>query len=394
MLGFSAIADSPIADIREDQYLVLTSQTLSLTLNSAAATAAANAAASSQNLVTTLNSLTIQAAANYALQSQNLALTITPVIVSGDALPPTLDSQSLATTLSSVTVEVQPPTFDSQSLTLSLNAVTITTEVNALLGTQTLNATLNSVGLSADQVLDLTSQSLALTLNSVAIATEVNALLSSQSLTLTQNHVLNSTDQTVGVTGFSIASTLNSFRSFWVDIFTTQIPEIPYDDASIASTPICYTPPEPTTDTSVQGNWNEITLDAVVDGQDCAIGSQPICVGVNYTNTELLVVAVNGAGAITQIAIKHTALYDEVPNNPVSVVETNGGSGATFNISYTLNVAVSVAIVNGGSGYVVGDTLFVLGGIGYNLPSTGKYPASPWNSITTTQNSNWTNIST
>lgn len=393
MLGFSAIADSPIADIREDQYLVLTSQTLSLTLNSAAATAAANAAASSQNLVTTLNSLTIQAAANYALQSQNLALTLNSVTASA-AVNLTATSQSLALSQNDVLISVQPPTFDSQSLTLSLNSVAIVTEVDALLSSQSLALTLNSVTASAAVNLTADSQALSLTLNSVTASAAVNLTAASQSLTLTQNHVLNSTDQTVGVTGLSIASTLNSFRSFWVDIFTTQIPEIPYDDASIASNPICYTPPAPTTETSIQGNWNEITLDAVVYGQDCSIGSQPICVGVNYTNTELLVVAVNGAGAITQIAIKHTSLYDEVPSNPVSVVATNGGSGATFNIAYTLNVAVVVDIANAGSGYVVGDTLFVLGGIGYNLPSTGKYPASPWNSITTTQNSNWTNIPT
>ena len=393
MLGFSAIADSPIADIREDQYLVLTSQTLSLTLNSAAATAAANAAASSQNLVTTLNSLTIQAAANYALQSQNLALTLNSVTASA-AVNLTATSQSLALSQNDVLISVQPPTFDSQSLTLSLNSVAIATEVDALLSSQSLALTLNSVTASAAVNLTADSQSLALTLNSVTASAAVNLTAASQSLTLTQNHVLNSTDQTVVVTGFSIASTLNSFRSFWLDIFTVQIPEIPYDDASIASNPICYTPPAPTTETSIQGNWNEITLDVVVYGQDCSIGSQPICVGVNYTNTELLVVAVNGAGAITQIAIKHTSLYDEVPSNPVSVVATNGGSGATFNIAYTLNVAVVVDIANAGSGYVVGDTLFVLGGIGYNLPSTGKYPASPWNSITTTQNSNWTNIPT
>ncbi len=393
MLGFSAIADSPIADIREDQYLVLNSQTLSLTLNSAAATAAANAAASSQNLVTTLNSLTIQAAANYALQSQNLALTLNSVTASA-AVNLTATSQSLALSQNDVLISVQPPTFDSQSLTLSLNSVAIATEVDALLSSQSLALTLNSVTASAAVNLTADSQALSLTLNSVTASAAVNLTAASQSLTLTQNHVLNSTDQTVGVTGLSIASTLNSFRSFWVDIFTTQIPEIPYDDASIASNPICYTPPAPTTETSIQGNWNEITLDAVVYGQDCSIGSQPNCVGVNYTNTELLVVAVNGAGAITQIAIKHTSLYDEVPSNPVSVVATNGGSGATFNIAYTLNVAVVVDIANAGSGYVVGDTLFVLGGIGYNLPSTGKYPASPWNSITTTQNSNWTNIPT
>jgi len=328
VLGFSAIADSPIAAPRIDAYLLLTSQSLSLSLASVAVTAAANIALDSQSLITTLNSPTIQAGAQYAL--------------------------------------------DSQTLTTTLNAPSVT----------------------AASAVTLTSQSLALTLNSVTVVQTVTPPITGLSFTGYTSPVALSAGVTIPITGLTLASTLNSFRKFWVDIYTPQTPEIPYDDCSIGSTPICYTPPEPVAQTTVQGNWNEITLDAVVDGQDCSIGSQPICVGVNYTNTELLVTAVDLSGTITGITIKHTSLYDEVPSNPAIVVATNGGANAAFNIQYSQNVAISVAIANGGSGYVVGDTLFVLGGIGYNLPSTGKYPAALWSNITTAQTSNWANIPT
>ncbi len=372
MLGFSAIADSPIAAPRIDAYLLLASQSLSLSLSSAAVTAAANYALSSQSLVTTLNSPTIQAGAQYALDSQTLTTTLNAVTLeTNNTLA--LDSQSLATTLSSVAISgAAAVTLTGQTLTTTLNAVSVTAGAEVLPTGQTLTTTLNSVTVSAAAGITPTGLSFYGYVSPVIL----------------------SVGATVPTTGLMLTSTLNSFRKFWVDIFTPQIPEIPYDDCSIGSTPICYTPPEPTTQATIQGNWNEITLDAVVDGQDCSIGSQPICVGVNYTNTELLVTAVNGGGAVTGISIKHTSLYDEVPPNPAIVVATNGGANATFNIQYSQNVAISVAIANGGSGYIVGDTLFVLGGIGYNLPSTGKYPAALWSNITTTQTSNWVNIPT
>jgi hypothetical protein len=372
VLGFSAIADSPIAAPRIDAYLLLTSQSLSLSLSSTAVTAAANYALSSQSLVTTLNSPTIQAGAQYAL-----------------------DSQTLTTTLNAVTLETNNTlALDSQSLTLTPNSVTATAITYVPLVGQTLNLALNSVTVTADALYTLDSQSLTTTLNSATVSAAAGITPTGLSFYGYVSPVILSVGATVPTTGLVLTSTLNSFRKFWVDIFTPQIPEIPYDDCSIGSTPICYTPPEPTAETSIQGNWNEITLDAVVDGQDCSIGSQPICVGVNYTNTELLVTAVDLNGAITGISIKHTSLYDEVPPNPATVVATNGGANASFNIQYAQNVALLVEIANRGSGYIVGDTLFVLGGIGYNLPSTGKYPAALWSNITTTQTSNWVNIPT
>ena len=196
------------------------------------------------------------------------------------------------------------------------------------------------------------------------------------------------------VSNLVITTSVKSVRGFWVDIYTLQIPEIPYDDASIASSPICYTPPAPTTEASVQGNWNEITLNDATSGQDCAIGSQPIAYGVNYFNAEISVNSVTATGTITSASIKRSALYDEAPINPVSVVSTGVGLGATFTITYVLNTPINAAIVDGGSGYAVGDTLFILGGIGYNLPTIGKYPATPWAPITTTQTDTWAVIQT
>lgn len=198
----------------------------------------------------------------------------------------------------------------------------------------------------------------------------------------------------LSVSNFVIATEVHSARKFWTAVYALQLPEIPYDDASIASNPICGTPPAPTTDTSVQGSWQNITLNDTASGQDCAIGSQPICVGVNYFNAELTVSAVNSLGAVTSVSVKRGAAYDEAPTNPVSVVSTGDGAGATFTLFYTLNTLVRAVIVDGGSGYAVGDTLFILGGIGYNLPIIGRYPATSWGSIITTQTDTWSVVQT
>lgn len=203
-----------------------------------------------------------------------------------------------------------------------------------------------------------------------------------------------SADVALSVSNFVIATNVNSIRKSWSDVYTLQLPEIPYDDASIASSPICATPPEPTTDTSVQGSWNLITLSDTTNGQDCAIGTQPIGVGANYFNAEIVVGAVTGTGAITSASIKRGTQYDETPINPVSVVSTGLGAGATFTLSYAANTPISATVVDGGSGYAVGDTLFILGGIGYNLPIIGRYPATSWASITTTQADTWSVIQT
>lgn len=276
MLGFSAIADSPIADIREDQYLLLTSQALSLSLSSAAVSTAASLALSSQSLVTTLNSLTVNAAANYALQSQNVALTLKSPTISA-AADATLDSQSLALTLGDVLIAVQPPTFDSQSLTLSLNSVSLSVGATLTPASQTLTSTLNSVEISTGHTIELGSQTLTLSQNSVTANLSVEPPVTSLSMSIYENHVILSTDQVLALSGQTITSTMHGLRKFWNNINTVQIPEIPYDNCSIGSYPICYTPPAPSTDPSVQGQWTDIAIDGLVYGDDFAIASQPIC---------------------------------------------------------------------------------------------------------------------
>ena len=105
MLGFSAIADAPIAaDNREDQYLVLASQSLTLTLSSAAISAGVTQTLASQSLITTLNSPTVQAAANYALQSQNLTLTENSASPVTDQTIPLTAETPLSLTLNSVAI--------------------------------------------------------------------------------------------------------------------------------------------------------------------------------------------------------------------------------------------------------------------------------------------------
>ena len=300
MLGFSAIADTPIAaDNRQDQYLVLVSQSVTLTQNSLALSTAVSLTLDSQNLVTTLNSLTVQAAANFALQSQTLALTQNSLALSTDQVL-TLGSQSLALTQNSVglsldvvlglsaqtplaltenavQVEVQPPTFDSQSIALTQNSVTLATDQVLQIGSQNLTTTLRSVSLQTSQQITLGSLTLTSALSSVLPSLQV--FLKSQSLLMTQRSIGFGASTTVHLsnTNLGLGLTLNSFRKQWVDIATNQIPSTPYDDCSIASTPICYTPPDPSTTPNTQGDWFDIVFDGEVYGDDFAIASQPIC---------------------------------------------------------------------------------------------------------------------
>ena len=97
--------------------------------------------------------------------------------------------------------------------------------------------------------------------------------------TLYESAVIFGASATVGLnnTDLGLQLTLNNLRKFWISIETNQIPSTPYDDCSIASTPICYTPPAPSTEPNPQGDWFDITFDSEVFGDDFAIASQPIC---------------------------------------------------------------------------------------------------------------------
>ena len=188
MLGFSAIADAPIAaDNREDQYLVLASQSLTLTLSSAAISAGVTQTLASQSLITTLNSPTVQAAANYALQSQNLTLT--------------------ENSASPVTDQTIPLTAETP-LSLTLNSVAISTDVSLALGSQSLTLTLNDSIVQTAVTRTLQSQNLTLSESSVSVVVEQNAV--------------------VNVTGESLNLAL--------------APSVAGDDCAIASTTICDTP--------------------------------------------------------------------------------------------------------------------------------------------------------
>lgn len=277
MLGFSAIADAPIAaDNRQDQYLVLASQSLTPTLNSISVSDDDYIALTSQALASSLNNLTVQAAANYALQSQNLQLTLHSVALStGQTLALTAETP-LALALNSIIVEVQPPTFDSQSLALTLNSLGLSAGTTLPLTGQSLSTTLNSVSLSTDHTIGLTGQTFALSLNSILAGVAVP--LASQSLTLYQTAVTPGAFTTLALnnTDLALFATLHSFRKFWIPIPTNQIPSTPYDDCSIASTPICYTPPEPSTEPNTQGSWADIAL----------VGPHPPTVWGNITTTQ------------------------------------------------------------------------------------------------------------
>jgi len=100
---------------------------------------------------------------------------------------------------------------------------------------------------------------------------------------------------------------------------------------------------------------------------DSHISSYPIA-----TTNKDAVLQVTGvtSGVITSVSIVDGGQYLDYPVNPISVVTISQfGSGAQFSFTYGTNTStgvtrtvVSVAIVNGGSGYVNGDILIAEGG--------------------------------
>ena len=239
MLGFSPIADTPVAAISENALVFVGSQTLTITLNSAALSAAVNTTVDSQSLITTLNSPTIQAAANYALQSQNLATTLNSVSVvsvntisvtglalniavqgSGDALGG--DNAAIAAlplcaipypdpviTYTAVRID-EFPAVTGQTLNLSVNDVAVFDDDNIHVGSQVVSSGLNSVAVANDVILPaVASQTISLSLNNI-VAEVQPPVFDSQSITLTQNGVTFSTGATYTAPAYELNLTVNS----------------------------------------------------------------------------------------------------------------------------------------------------------------------------------------
>lgn len=239
MLGFSPIADTPVAAISENAFVFVGSQTLTITLNSAALSAAVNTTVDSQSLITTLNSPTIQAAANYALQSQNLATTLNSVSVvsvntisvTGLALNVSVQGSGAALGGDNAAIAALPlcaipypdpvitytavridefPAVTGQTLNLSVNDVAVFDDDNIHVGSQVLSPGVNSVAVFTDAyVPTLDSQTLSLTVNDVAAQVQPPTF-DSQSIALTQNGVTFSTGATYTAPSQELNLTINS----------------------------------------------------------------------------------------------------------------------------------------------------------------------------------------
>jgi len=305
MLGFSAIADTPIAaDNRQDQYLVVGSQTLALTENSVALSTGVALTLSQQSLITTLNSPTIQAAANYALQSQNLALTQNSVALSTE--------QTIA--------------LQSQTLALTQNSVSLSTGVTQPLGSQSLTTTLNSVALNIDQVLAVGSQTLSITLNSVSVVS-VN---------------------TISVTGLALNIAVQGSGA-----------ALDGDNAAIAALPLCAIPyPDPViTYTAVRidefpavtGQTLNLSVSnvSIFNGDDIPLSSQVLSTGLNSVAvlTDAYVPTLNSQAL--NLTVNDVAAQVQPPTfDSQSITLTQNGvtfsTGATYTApAYELNLTVN-----------------------------------------------------
>lgn len=283
MLGFSPIADTPVAAISENVFVFVGSQTLTITLNSAALSAAVNTTVDSQSLITTLNSPTIQAAANYALQSQNLATTLNSVSVvstntisvTGLALNISVqgsaslggDNAAIAAlplcaipypdpVITYTTVKIDEfPAVTGQTLNLSVNDVAVFDDDNIHVGSQVLSTGLNSVAVANDVILPaVASQTATVTVHSVSVVADQSLIVGSQSLLFTLKRVSLITDQTVSVGSQTIYTEINGLR-LWQSIDTQQ-------------TQSCngWAP----------GTWETIQFGDLLYGDNFAIGATPV----------------------------------------------------------------------------------------------------------------------
>ena len=279
MLGFSAIADSPIAGYRQDVLITADSQRIRVyppgsqiydasiastpicgipevysVSGSVTVSGDANTALASQSLAFTQNSVLISEDDVIEVAGQVLQLTQNSVVVTNDTDVP-LPSQQINFTLNTATIEVQPPTLDSQQLNLTENSVALITDQVLTLDSQNLALTENSVALSTDHVIDITAETpLALTLHSAAVTTDQVLTVDSQVLLFTENSVSLITDQSIVVASQTIYTELNSLRQ-WYQFSTAQPGNCP---------------------DHCDGTWAEIAFDQEVYGDNFAIAAEPI----------------------------------------------------------------------------------------------------------------------
>ena len=91
--------------------------------------------------------------------------------------------------------------------------------------------------------------------------------------------------------------------------------------------------------------------------------------------TVLTVTSVDGNGTITGVSIARSGNYLVPPPSPVSAISASEfGSNAQFSIVYdSSGVAASVSILGGGTGYLLGETLTVLGGSADSISVLHEY---------------------
>ena len=147
------------------------------------------------------------------------------------------------------------PTLASQSMALTLNSVTATVAMDITLESFALSTTLNSVDLATDVDFFLVSQNpLRFTQNGLSVTYGTTVFLSSQHLTLSERNLSLTTDQTVVVGSQTIYTTFNSLRE-WLPINTWQ---------------------QTSCSGGIPGQWNPIPFDTEVYGDDQAIATEPL----------------------------------------------------------------------------------------------------------------------
>lgn len=116
-----------------------------------------------------------------------------------------------------------------------------------------------------------------------------------------------------------------------------------------------------------QGLTAQVYNTGFVGGTDYAVGDTVVIDGgtpqTAGTQAVLTIAAVNAGGVATQVYVSAPGAYIALPPTPSTQLSTSGaGSGAQFNIAWTVEEVVNATVETPGTGYVVGDVLAPVGG--------------------------------
>jgi hypothetical protein len=124
-----------------------------------------------------------------------------------------------------------------------------------------------------------------------------------------------------------------------------------------------------------------LTATPVSGGSGYLIGDMIFVIGGTYTSFATFIVTAVIGSTVTAVSIVVSGAYTVTPANPVLTSTSGGGSGATFNLTYTIS---SVSVTAGGTGYTNPPGVVFTGGGGTGAIGTAAVSSGSVTSVSLT----------